>query len=123
MASRKQGGSVAAAEARERGGAAAGAAAAAVAAKVGNAPVQVVEELLSENERLRLIIQDMSEEVGAFRGGRREEVVCLFDVPGRCRSRGGRQLLQIYSLFFLQALDVGDFGVVERLQIVPLDTL
>eukprot|EP00904_Undaria_pinnatifida_P004050 jgi/Undpi1/13646/HiC_scaffold_9.g03300.m1 len=63
VASRKQGGSVAAAEARERGGAAAGAAAAAVAAKVGNAPVQVVEELLSENERLRLIIQDMSEEL------------------------------------------------------------
>lgn len=43
--------------------------AAAVAAKVGEAPVQVVEELLSENERLRLIIQDMSEEVGALRRG------------------------------------------------------
>ncbi|CAM9763994.1 unnamed protein product [Laminaria digitata] len=53
---------MAAVEARERGGAAAGVAAAAVAAKAGEAPVQVVEELLSENERLRLIIQDMSEE-------------------------------------------------------------
>lgn len=51
---------------------------------------EVVEELLSENERLRLIIQEMSEEVGrgplgvCLRGGTNTPSACARGVCGHC---------------------------------------